>query len=324
MAIKIGGTTVIDDNRNLVNIASGAGPADTLTAWNEILFMNTADRRYDKNVYYKGGNATPSDSTLMSTGLNFGDLSWSGFAIKSLGAPNSYSWSPNVTWGQPITNLWTGGTNIAYPNMPGYGSYAANFNAGTTSLQVDYNYTAGPFNVNAFYMDSFSSGYEFDKITLYAYVNSAWTEMDSFTDNTNADQWRLFDTFNASSLRWKAEGASINFVFRQMQFAGVNTAAASKYVDTPNKSLGSSIGNSCTAYAVVKGTNSGWTFGVSRNGGANYQSPATSTVTQYGEYYVYKLTYNLIFQGSGTTLGMRVTFPNDASAEFHGCKIEGS
>jgi len=283
---------------NFTNLNSEI-PSETASVWNEILFMNTPERRYDKNVYYKGGNATPSDSTLMSTGLNFGAVSWSGFAIKSLGAPNSYSWSPNVSWGQPITNLWTGGTSIVYPDQPGYGTYAANFNAGTTSLQVDYNYTLGPFNVNAFYMDAFSSGYEFDKITLYAYVNSAWTEIDSWETNTNQDTWRLFDTVSASSLRWKAEGASTNFVFRQMQFAGVNSPAASKYVDTPNKSLGSNIGNSCTAYAVVKGTNSGWTFGVSRNGGANYQSPATSTVTQYGDYYVYKLTYNLIFQGSG-------------------------
>jgi len=328
MAYKVGGTEVISNARALNNItaidsttattistAVGSTP-ETLTAWNEIVFMNTPTRQTGTDIYYSGSNCTPSDSSLYVTEDVFGKDQWAGFTISTFGGPNSNATSPNVAWysNNPITNLWDGGI-YTYGNAVS-GSYASNFNA-TSTLTVTYTYSSSK-TCSAFYYGQFSA-YKFSNITVEAYVNSAWTQMDTFTPDGN--EWRLFDPKTSTQFRWTATNPTINFVFYEMQFAG-STAASGKYVTTPSNSV-SSAGSSVTAYAVVEGTNSGWTFQVSRDGGSNYASPSTSTATQYGNYYVYKLTYNLSSQTSNSTLGMKVTFPSNTDAKFYGCKIEG-
>lgn len=319
MTYKVNGTTVIDNNRNLINIASGAGPADTLSAWNEIVFMNTPVRQIGTDIYYSGNNATTSDSSLLKTEYEFAKEQFTGFNITTFGAPSSSATSPNVSWygSNPISNLWDGGA-FTYGNLPS-GTYASNFNAGTSTLQVTYTYSSSK-NCNAFYYGQFSS-YTYTNVTLEAYVNSSWTQMDSWDPRSVGREWRVFDLYTSTQFRWRAINATTNFVFDEMQFAG-STPASGKYLTTPSNSV-SSAGTSVTAYAVVKGTNSGWTFQVSRDGGSNYASPSTSTTTQYGDYYVYKLTYSLSSQTSNSTLGMKVSFPNNSDAKFYGCKIEG-
>lgn len=329
MAIQISGTTVINDSRELQNIATldstttttitnalGSTP-ETLTAWNEIVFMNTPARQTGTDIYYSGSNCTANDSSLFVTEYEFGKDQWAGFTISTFGGPSSNATSPNVAWygNNPITNLWDGGV-YTYGNATS-GSYASNFNAGTSTLTVTYTFSTSK-SCSAFYYGQFSS-YKFSNITLEAYVNSAWTQMDTWTPDGN--EWRLFDPKSSTQFRWTALNATTNFVFYEMQFAG-STAASGKYVTTPSNSV-SSAGSSVTAYAVVEGTNSGWTFQVSRDGGSNYASPSTSTSTQYGNYYVYKLTYDLSSQTSNSTLGMKVTFPSNTDAKYYGCKIEG-
>lgn len=328
MAYKVGGTEVISNARALNNItaidsttattistAVGSTP-ETFTAWNEIVFMNTPTRQTGTDVYYSGSNCTPNDGSLFVTGYEFGTDQWAGFTISTFGTPNSHATSPNVAWysNTPIGGLWDGGV-YSYGN-PVVGNYAANYNAGTT-LTVTYTYSSSK-TCSAFYFGQFSA-YKYGNITVEAYVNSAWTQMDSFA--ADGSEWRLFAPKTSTQFRWTASNKTIEFVFYEMQFAG-STAASGKYVTTPSNAV-SSAGSSVTAYVVVEGTNSGWTFQVSRDGGSNYASPSTSTSTQYGDYYVYKLTYNLSSQTSNNTLGMKVTFPSNTDAKYYGCKIEG-
>jgi hypothetical protein len=81
MAIKVNGTTVIDDNRNLVNIVSGAGSSTTAGAvgtygWMEMISPNTtivgtpAYRYFGAGTTFAGSAlrwAMPSNSSDSST-----------------------------------------------------------------------------------------------------------------------------------------------------------------------------------------------------------------------------------------------------------------
>jgi len=62
MAIKVNGTTVIDDSRNLVNIASGAGSSTTYGDVGTYVF---ADKQASGGVAY---NSTHAGSTLRPAG----------------------------------------------------------------------------------------------------------------------------------------------------------------------------------------------------------------------------------------------------------------
>ena len=73
MAIKVGGTTVIDDSRNLVNIASGAGSSTT--------FGDVGTHAF---LYFYGYSLTEGDtkagSDLYPAGLAYGQ---SGYTISN-------------------------------------------------------------------------------------------------------------------------------------------------------------------------------------------------------------------------------------------------
>tara|TARA_R110000822_G_scaffold284326_1_gene405825 strand:+ start:47 stop:373 length:327 start_codon:yes stop_codon:yes gene_type:complete len=77
MAIKVNGTTVIDDSRNLVNIVSGAGASTTAGAVGTYGSLAITAINY-QGSYYRGGNAgtTYAASGLFWKGAN-GDASTS-------------------------------------------------------------------------------------------------------------------------------------------------------------------------------------------------------------------------------------------------------
>ena len=87
MAIKVNGTTVIDDNRNLVNIASGAGSSTTTGDIGTYAFLKMSS----------GSTAgVTSGSTYAGSGLVYYALMDSGFNS------NHYRYSsgssPSGTW----------------------------------------------------------------------------------------------------------------------------------------------------------------------------------------------------------------------------------
>ena len=72
MAIKVNGTTVIDDNRNLVNIASGAGSSTTAGAVGTYLFARhsivTGELTLGETT--SGGNLEPANANGGVTGAS--------------------------------------------------------------------------------------------------------------------------------------------------------------------------------------------------------------------------------------------------------------
>jgi len=66
MAIKVNGTTVIDDNRNLVNIVSGAGASTDFGAVGTYCFAYTY--QYDASFITRG--STIAGSSLRPAGLS--------------------------------------------------------------------------------------------------------------------------------------------------------------------------------------------------------------------------------------------------------------
>jgi len=70
MAIKVNGTTVIDDSRNLVNIASGAGSSTTLYDVGTYLFARhgVADGELERGETTAGSNLAPSSADGITRG----------------------------------------------------------------------------------------------------------------------------------------------------------------------------------------------------------------------------------------------------------------
>jgi hypothetical protein len=330
--LNINGSSVISSSRELQNIASlDSTTASTIqavavepnfAAWNEIVFMNTPSRVVASDVYYNGSNVT-ADSGLGKTTYEFGTHQFTSFINQSLGAPSSFSSSSSWYSNNPEANLTDAG--VFNSDTTPFGNYASNFNAGSgsgTSLTVTYTYSSSK-TVNSTYGAIFSN-YLFTDLTWEAYVNNSWTTLVSYDPRplgNNARTYKNFSPVTATQFRWTATAATVAYVFYEMQFLSAQVASG-KTATTPHESV-SSVGNYVTAYAVVKGTNSGWTFEASRDGGSNYASPYISVATAFGDYYVYKLTYNLSSQTSASKLGMKVTFPSNASAQFYGCKLEG-
>ena len=106
MAIKIGGTTVIDDSRNLVNIASGAGASTTYAAVGTYVggFVNAGASVYVDNNTNKAGSSiliysgnTSDGSTFYVTNVGY---------LKSAGLSGTWKCvsayeasDPNYLWG---------------------------------------------------------------------------------------------------------------------------------------------------------------------------------------------------------------------------------
>ena len=74
MAIKVNGTTVIDDNRNLVNIASGAGPSTSTGAVGTYAFL-----------YETAANITTPGTSRAGSGLRYANA--------------MTVWGSNIWWG---------------------------------------------------------------------------------------------------------------------------------------------------------------------------------------------------------------------------------
>ena len=60
MAIKINGTTVIDDSRNLVNIASGAGSSTTYGAVGTYIWGRLWRTKFAENTTHAGSDIKPA------------------------------------------------------------------------------------------------------------------------------------------------------------------------------------------------------------------------------------------------------------------------
>ena len=335
MAIQISGTTVVNDSRQLQNIASldstttatiasaAGAETDTLKAFKEIFFLSSSSLVSGNDVYYKGNNLSVT-SNLEPSPVTFGTHQATRFAAKTFGTPSSISANQSSGYGSAASNNakhYDGGQfNRAYfeddnNDASTRGDYAQYYQ-NTTTLTVTYDY--GTSRVCSGY--AYRKFYGQNNMLLEAYVNNSWTQIDSF-DGTVQRVWRSFNPVTASQFRFTATGPQTQFVFYENQFAGPQNAAGHSGT-TPNEGV-ASAGSSVTAYAVVKGTSSGWTFQASRNNGSSYISPSTSTTTQNGDYYMFKLTYNLSSQTSASKLGMKVSFPNNADAAFFGCKLEG-
>ena len=76
MAIKVNGTTVIDDSRNLVNIASGAGASTTYGDVGTYVFGHRYASTQTENTTYAGSGINPAGvmdlgtTTADNTGQN--------------------------------------------------------------------------------------------------------------------------------------------------------------------------------------------------------------------------------------------------------------
>ena len=73
MAIKVNGTTVIDDNRNLVNIVSGAGSSTDVNGVGTYTVAHDTSQSNTAGTGYKEGRTT-AGSNLESRGIEGGAL----------------------------------------------------------------------------------------------------------------------------------------------------------------------------------------------------------------------------------------------------------
>jgi hypothetical protein len=71
MAIKVNGTTVIDDNRNLVNIVSGAGSSTDVNGVGTYTVAHDTSQSLTTGTGYKEGRTT-AGSNLDSAGISGG------------------------------------------------------------------------------------------------------------------------------------------------------------------------------------------------------------------------------------------------------------
>lgn len=333
MAIQISGTTVVNNSRELQNIASldstttatiqaaSGGPSDFVQAHHDIDYQTESQSVIGSTVTFKGNNTTLSDATLKHYTFDDVTLPFTAFHSETFGAPNTTSFTQSEHSGSDAKN-WDGGTytkdtfNNSFTSIQGsYAQYYQNVN----SVMGTYNYSSTK-SLNAFAYGAFSTWYPHN-LKIEAYISNSWTQVDNFDPRVTGSVWREFSPVSASSMRWTATTATNNFVFYEMQFAG-STSASGKTATTPHASV-ASVGNSVTAYVLVKGTSSSWNCKVSRNGGTTFTSSTTTTIATHGDFYVLKLTYNLGGTSNTSQLGMQITFPNNGVAQFYGCKIEG-
>jgi hypothetical protein len=106
MAIKVNGTTVIDDSRNLVNIASGAGSSTTYGAVGT--YVNGVT--YSSTQHSKGDTVSGSSLGLyeMVTGDNVPNssnvgINISGITVGTAGLSGTWRWMSASTRGGTIS-----------------------------------------------------------------------------------------------------------------------------------------------------------------------------------------------------------------------------
>ena len=97
MAIKVNGTTVIDDSRNLVNIVSGAGASTTAGAVGTYAFLTYNDQTAMYPGATKAGSSLKYNNAVGTWGYASGFTSPSGtWRIMGYGMPYDNNYSTSV------------------------------------------------------------------------------------------------------------------------------------------------------------------------------------------------------------------------------------
>lgn len=89
MAIKVNGTTVIDDSRNLVNIASGAGASTSYNAVGTYVWGGRQTNNITEGSTYAGSTIYPAGAIRFS---NDGADGWGAFYVTRGGSHLSGTW----------------------------------------------------------------------------------------------------------------------------------------------------------------------------------------------------------------------------------------